>query len=187
MKYGGGGIAMDHGSHTFYLCFDWLGAYPTAITAKMNTSRPDIYDTEDSFTAALTFPTGTANVSLTWTSGIRKVIYVIQGELGAVTLDDDDLQLAVQKTGNEAGANKLSASWALERRTISSKWGDASHVQWFNSLFDDFLRAIERSDFAGREAQDAMKCIQVIETAYRSACTHCLELSIDELQSADLS
>src|SRR5438045_8246578 len=24
-KYSGGGIAMDHGSHTFYLTFDWMG------------------------------------------------------------------------------------------------------------------------------------------------------------------
>jgi predicted dehydrogenase len=33
-KYSGGGIAMDHGSHTFYLTFDWMGVYPTAVTAK---------------------------------------------------------------------------------------------------------------------------------------------------------
>ena len=25
-RFSGGGIAMDHGSHTFYLAFDWLGA-----------------------------------------------------------------------------------------------------------------------------------------------------------------
>ena len=31
-RYSGGGIAMDHGSHTFYLAFEWLRAYPTAIT-----------------------------------------------------------------------------------------------------------------------------------------------------------
>src|SRR5215203_266384 len=27
-RYSGGGIAMDHGSHSFYLTFDWLGSYP---------------------------------------------------------------------------------------------------------------------------------------------------------------
>ncbi len=31
-RFSGGGIAMDHGSHTFYLAFEWLGSYPTAIT-----------------------------------------------------------------------------------------------------------------------------------------------------------
>ena len=34
-RFSGGGIAMDHGSHTFYLAFDWLGAFPTSISAKM--------------------------------------------------------------------------------------------------------------------------------------------------------
>ena len=53
-RYSGGGIAMDHGSHTFYLAFDWLGAYPTAITAKMSTLGE--FDTEDNFACAMTFP-----------------------------------------------------------------------------------------------------------------------------------
>ncbi|MEP6865312.1 MAG: Gfo/Idh/MocA family oxidoreductase, partial [Deltaproteobacteria bacterium] len=35
-KTSGGGIAMDHGSHTFYLAFDWLASQPTSITAKMS-------------------------------------------------------------------------------------------------------------------------------------------------------
>ena len=33
-KYSGGGIAMDHGSHTFYLAFEWLKSYPTSISAR---------------------------------------------------------------------------------------------------------------------------------------------------------
>ena len=32
-KTSGGGIAMDHGSHTFYLAFDWLASQPTSITS----------------------------------------------------------------------------------------------------------------------------------------------------------
>jgi predicted dehydrogenase len=44
-RYSGGGIAMDHGSHTFYLTFDWLGTYPTKVTAKMTNLEPDKYDT----------------------------------------------------------------------------------------------------------------------------------------------
>jgi predicted dehydrogenase len=49
-KYSGGGIAMDHGSHTFYLAFDWLRSYPHAITAKM--SHLASFDTEDNFSCA---------------------------------------------------------------------------------------------------------------------------------------
>src|SRR5579885_1442213 len=96
-KHGGGGIAMDHGSHTFYLTFDWLGSYPTAVTAKMTNLEPEKYDTEDNFTAVLTFPNGMAHAHLTWTAGVRKVMYTVQGERGAITVDDDDLQLAIME------------------------------------------------------------------------------------------
>ena len=32
-RYSGGGIAMDHGSHSLYLTFDWLASYPTSVVA----------------------------------------------------------------------------------------------------------------------------------------------------------
>ena len=53
-KTSGGGIAMDHGSHTFYLAFEWLAAQPTAIAAKM--SNLSTFDTEDNFNCTVTFP-----------------------------------------------------------------------------------------------------------------------------------
>ena len=92
-RYSGGGIAMDHGSHTFYLTFDWLGAYPIAVTAKMSNLDPR-FDTEDNFTCVLTFPNGLAHCHLTWTAGVRKVLYTVQGERGAITVADDELERA---------------------------------------------------------------------------------------------
>src|SRR5277367_5796418 len=53
-RFSGGGIAMDHGSHTFYLAFDWLGGFPTAITARMSTLGA--FDTEDNLACSITFP-----------------------------------------------------------------------------------------------------------------------------------
>ena len=84
VRFSGGGIAMDHGSHTFYLAFDWLGSWPVAVTAKMANQEPERWDTEDNFSAVLTFPGGgLAHAHLSWTAGIRKVIYTVQGERGA--------------------------------------------------------------------------------------------------------
>jgi predicted dehydrogenase len=177
-QYAGGGIAMDHGSHTFYLCFDWFGGYPSAISAKMSCSSKSFHDTEDNFIAALTFPAGTATVSLSWTSGIRKVVYIIQGERGAVMIDDDDFQLVMQDTDGASADSETPVSWSIERRSISSHWIDASHSQWFNSLFSNFEGAIGTGAFAGKEAQDALKCVEVIEAAYRSARAHCLEVGL---------
>jgi hypothetical protein len=53
---------------------------------------------------------------------------------------------------------------------------DASHVQWFNSLFDGFKKAILEEDYTGKEAKEAYLCIQLITQAYRSAREKSLEL-----------
>ena len=128
-KYSGGGIAMDHGAHTFYLAFDWLRGYPTAITAKMATPVPTTnaagatFDTEDNFSCTMTFPEGIASAHLTWTAGVRKVIYTIQGARGAIRVEDDDVEVAVMAS-RTASTHDLSAAaragkkvtWELEAR-----------------------------------------------------------------------
>ena len=184
-KFSGGGIAMDHGSHTFYLTFDWMGAYPHAVTAKMTNlggGSPEAsgtYDTEDNFTAVLSFPNGMAHAHLSWTAGVRKVIYTVQGERGAITVDDDELQLATMKRTDGPDVAQGAVSWDVEgRKSISSHWMDASHVSWFNSLFDQFKKAIQEEDFVGKEAKEAYLCIQLITAAYRSAQEGCREMSL---------
>jgi predicted dehydrogenase len=166
-RYSGGGIAMDHGSHSFYLTFDWFGSYPTAVTAQMSNLEPGKYDTEDDFTAVLTFPTGSAHVHLTWTAGVRKVIYTVEGEKGAIMMEDDDLQIETMNGVRD-----------VEKKSISSHWADASHATWFDALFEGFRDAIERRDFAGKEAQEALLCVQLINTAYRSAREGSRELAL---------
>lgn len=165
----GGGIAMDHGSHTFYLTFEWLKSYPTSVTAKMDNVEPAKWDTEDNFSAVLTFPTGLAHVHLSWTAGVRKVIYTIQGERGAITVDDDDMQIAVQQKTDGPDVAQGAVTWNVEKRQISSHWMDASHTQWFNSLFDQFRTAISTDEYVGKEALEAFRCIELIDAAYRSA------------------
>ncbi len=177
-KFSGGGIAMDHGSHTFYLTFDWMGSYPQAVTAKMTTLDANRYDTEDNFTAVLTFPNGTAHAQLSWTAGVRKVIYTIQGEKGAITVDDDDLQLAIMEQTSGPDVAQGAVTWKVEKMSIASHWMDASHVSWFNSLFDQFKKAIAEGDYVGKEAREAYLCIQLISAAYRSAQEGCRELPL---------
>jgi len=62
---------MDHGSHSFYLTFAWLGSLPTHVTAK----NPDLdrqWNTEDNLNCVLTFPNGFAHTFLTWTAGCAR-------------------------------------------------------------------------------------------------------------------
>jgi predicted dehydrogenase len=173
-RYSGGGIAMDHGSHSFYLAFEWMGAYPSAVTAKLANLDAARWDTEDNISLVLTFPTGLAQAHLSWTAGVRKVLYALQGERGAITVDDDDLEVAVRQDASASGAGR----WTTERRRVSSDWMDASHVSWFNSLFEEFRAAIAAGTWVGNEAQDAVACVRLIDAAYRSAASGCRELPL---------
>ena len=178
-RFSGGGIAMDHGSHTFYLAFEWLGSYPTGITARTTTQGP--FDTEDDFSCSLRFPTGTASAHLSWNAGVRKVLYTLHGEHGAIRVEDDDVELAVQERAGAAGPT----TWTFERQAISSDWMDSSHVTWFNSLFDDFKTAIAGRQFVGREAEEAFLCVQLISTAYASARDGSRELPLPGLAALE--
>jgi predicted dehydrogenase len=165
-RYSGGGIAMDHGSHTFYLAFEWLRGYPTAISARMATMGS--FDTEDDFTCSLKFPTGFASAHLSWTAGVRKVLYTLHGDRGAVRVEDDNIEVATQVADAES-ARGAPTRWTFENEKIPSDWMDSSHVTWFNSLFDDFKGAIARRDYVGKEARESFLCVQLITTAYASA------------------
>ena len=162
-KTSGGGIAMDHGSHSFYLTFAWLGTLPTHVTAKALTLDRQ-WDTEDNLNCVLTFPNGYAHAFLTWTAGVRKVVYSLQGTRGALVIDDDDWE--------------LTSDGHTDKGVIESDWMDASHTKWFNSLFDQFKTAIASGDFVNRELREAVACIQIIETAYRSNAEGCRELPL---------
>ena len=166
-KTSGGGIAMDHGSHTFYLAFDWLASQPTAITAKM--SNLSTFDTEDNFSCTVTFPTGIAVAQLTWNSGFRKVIYTIHGANGAIKVEDDDIEIHRKRAGGQVDVERMSAA---------SHWMDASHAEWFKALQGQFVHSIRTGQWIGQEARDAAMCVQLIETAYASARADGKQLAI---------
>ncbi|MBF0362984.1 MAG: Gfo/Idh/MocA family oxidoreductase [Oligoflexia bacterium] len=174
-KYSGGGIAMDHGSHSLYLLFEWLKSYPTSITASASasTSMSTLSsENEDDFFATLHFANaGLAQINLTWNAGVRKVIYTIQGTKGAITVEDDKMEVATMRECDDQNQNfgYASVNWHFENYNISSKWMDSSHIEWFNSLFEQFKLAIIEHDYLNKEIIDAYRCIKVIESAYNSA------------------
>jgi len=165
-RYSGGGVAMDHGSHTFYLAFEWLRSYPTSITAKMRTRGA--FDTEDTFVGSATFPTGMAAVHLTWNAGVRKVIYTIHGDRGSIRVEDDDIEVAVMGESRTNGAPGRTA-WEMKTKKVASEWMDAGHAAWFRSMFEQFATAMDQKDNVPKAAVDALRCIELITTAYESA------------------
>jgi len=168
-RYAGGGIAMDHGSHTFYLAFEWMRSYPTAVTAKLG--NLGAYDTEDNFNCTLTFPSGIAVAQLTWTAGVRKVLYTLHGERGTIIADDD--AVVVHRTGQGG-----QPSDAADTRHAPSAWMDASHKEWFGALFDDFCSAIRDDQYVSPSTMDAIECVATIHAAYESAARRSIEMAI---------
>jgi predicted dehydrogenase len=175
-EFAGGGIGMDHGSHTFYLAFEWLRSYPTSVTAKTLTIGD--HDTEDNLSCSLTFPTGVVTAHLTWTSGARKVLYSLHGPGGAITVDDD--VVSVHRVVGATGAS----SELVYTREVSSHWMDASHSGWFAPLFEDFRRAIREGDYVSDQTIDAIQCVQTIGAAYQSAARGSAEVGIDDRRGA---
>lgn len=173
-QFSGGGIAMDHGAHTLYLAFEWLGSYPTSVSASSATLGS--YDTESSFACTLRSPTGVVFANLTWNAGFRKVIYTIHGERGGIRVEDDDLEVTTILGPNGASGLRTQS----ERIVVPSLWMDASHRAWFNSLFDQFKAAVAKGEYVGREAIDAYQCVRAITGGYASAEAGSREISLAE-------
>jgi hypothetical protein len=57
---------------------------------------------------------------------------------------------------------------------------DASHAGWFGSLFEQFRTAVDTNDFVGKDAREALMCVQVITRAYASARDASRRLSLSE-------
>jgi predicted dehydrogenase len=176
LEIAGGGIAMDHGSHTLYLAFEWMNGYPEAVSARTFNATPGRWSTEDTVSAVLRFPRAIATVLLTWTAGVRKVIYTLQGEHGAITVDDDTIQVATMTS-----APGPDTRWTTEHSLIASHWMDASHVSWFDSMFDEFRGAVDRGDYVSRSALDAYWCVQAIAAIYASAREDGREIQLSRL------
>jgi len=112
----------------------------------------------------LTFPTGVVSAHLSWTAGVRKVMYTLHGKKGAIRVEDEDVELAVLEAGPGVVAPGSPGQWRFERRVAKSDWMDASHVGWFSSLFDEFRGAIARSEYVGKDAREACLCVELIGT-----------------------
>jgi hypothetical protein len=55
---------------------------------------------------------------------------------------------------------------------------DASHAGWFGSLLHEFARAIDERTYFGKDAQDAVRCVEVISGAYASSADSSREYAL---------
>jgi len=160
---GAGGIVMDHGSHSFYLAFDWMAAYPSSVSAM--TSALSGGDTEDNVTCTMRFPGGRiATAYMSWTAGMSRVLYTIHGERGAIRVEDDDIEVVTKKIDRDGGLR-----WETESAWAGSEGADTSDPARFRSVLDELAAAIAERTVSSLPGEDALRCIEVIDASYRSA------------------
>jgi predicted dehydrogenase len=161
----GGGILTDHGWHVCYLVPRWLGAAPTALSARLETRRHTRSAVEDTATLRLRFPHAIADLFLTWAADERGNWAQLTGTNGTIEVQDSTLV--------------LKRSGAEQRWAFASGLSDGSHhPEWFRAVADQFL-----ADMTGRATEDtnlaeASLCVAVETVARESGRRDGEELSI---------
>ncbi len=161
---------MDQGSHTLSLAFNCLASSPRSVSARAWTLGD--HDTEDNLACSVTFERGAATALLSWTAGVRKVIYTLHGDRGAIRVEDDSVEVSARTREGD------SDRWSRVERAVSSSWGDASHSAWFRALHQQFAESLARREIADRELGDALRCVALIEAAYASAGARGAEVTL---------
>jgi predicted dehydrogenase len=155
-RVAGGGVLTDHGWHVCYLLHRWIGAAPTAVSARLETRRHTGSPVEDTATLRLDFPGASADVLLTWASDLRRNWAELGGTAGIIELHDDTLVL--RRPDGE------------QRWSFPSGLSDGSqHPEWFHAVAEQFL-----ADVAGRASTranlaEASVCVAVEALARESS------------------
>ena len=154
-SYSGGGIAMDHGSHTFYLAFEWLGGYPTAITRARGDAgavrhrgrlhlQPALPDRRRVGAPVAGTP-ACARCSTRCTASAAR---------SASRTTTSRWRRELRAGGDRPGHDLDASSGRRSRRT---GWTPATST-WFNSLFDEFKGAIDRARVRGARGARRRSC-----------------------------
>ena len=153
----GGGILMDHGWHAVYLALQWFGQPPASVSATLH--RPSAGEgaaVEDEANLTLRFPTGAADIVLSWNADVRRNRIVLTGDDGELDIADGSLRM--RGTGGE---HTLAVGPALSAGSY--------HVDWFALMLPDFSRAFADPDASRALLDEAGTCLRVIQRAYEAA------------------
>ena len=152
----GGGILTDHGWHAVYLVGSWIGAAPTAVSARLEQRRPTASTIEDTATVHITFPDATAEIFLTWAADRRENTAQLIGTDARLDVHGDTLTL--QRDGR-------STRWACPPSLANG----SVHPDWFDPEVTRFLAATRTPPQCN--LSEARLC-GVVESAARESNRH---------------
>lgn len=143
----GGGVLMDHGWHSVYLARHWFGEVPSEVHAALH--RPTPKEVEDEATLTLVFPSGRAQIFITWRADVRRNTMRLSGGQGEIAIEDDTLRIGGESIPFESG---LSAG--------------SHHADWFAAMLPDVIAAFRNPEAALESFDEAALCLSVIRQAY---------------------
>jgi predicted dehydrogenase len=161
----GGGILVDHGWHAFYLILALAQERPLRIRAALDRRRYLDAEVEDTAFCAITFPSLTAEVRLTWAAGERHTRWRLVGDGGELTVDDD--RLVVHGRGTQQ----------THRLTTALSAG-SHHPDWFAGVIAEFRRALDDPTVPGANQTEAELCVRMLNLAYASGAQDSRTLDI---------
>jgi predicted dehydrogenase len=155
-RVAGGGVLTDHGWHVSYLLRRWIGAHPTAVSARLETRRHTQWPVEDTATLRIAFPGATAEVLLTWAADVRRNWVEVTGTTGRIELHDDTL--------------------VLRRGTVEHRWpcppglsNGSHHPDWFGPVAEEFLARVRGESPAHANLTEAALCLALENQARESS------------------
>ncbi len=151
----GGGVLSDHGWHVCYVIQRWVGTWPVAVSARLETRRHTRWAVEDTASLALTFPGAAAEVLLTWAANERRNWAALEGTAGRIELRDDTLVLT------RDGAERR---WPCPPLSSGSH-----HPDWFDAVAERFLAEASGDEPPGPNLQEATLCVMVEHLARESS------------------
>jgi predicted dehydrogenase len=158
LRWSGGGVSVDHGSHALYLVCNWFNLLPVRVDGALSGFGPGIrgwQGTEEDAWIEARFPVGgIARIGLSWRSSARRIRITLVGERGAIFVDDSRIEVSRPVVGGKT-------AWVREER--ESDWDDASHARWLDPVLSEFLEAIERNDALPGQSEIALHCAGVFE------------------------
>ena len=146
----GGGVLIDHGWHAIYLALHWFGQNPIDISASLH--RPESSRVEDEAKLSLVFPSGEAEILVTWRAETRRNSIRLIGERGEIAINDDRLN---------AGDETIEFESALS--------AGSHHADWFAAMLPDVLARFRSPESAQVLFEEAALCLSVIRRAYEMA------------------
>jgi predicted dehydrogenase len=140
------------------LAFEWLGGYPSSVSAWTPSVRGDAV--EGNAMCTMVFARGIARAHISRSNCMLRAMYFLHGDRGSIRVAGDELEVVA------VSADGLVRSW---KSSLPSNRRDPANASWFDGVLRGFTHAVERRDFVGREANDAFMGIRVASAALSSA------------------